>query len=122
MDYLTEGSVAKARSRAIKILNQKAYSILGFVEALGLDGDMTEATDSNQAIVEMQFGKNKLFKKSQVTAVTIYDGDDYVVELPAAISIFLDTQNHRKIKSLRDVKTFIRKLNEKLNKYIETQI
>lgn len=119
---ITEGTVAKIRSRATRLLNQKAYSILGFAEALDLDGDITEATDSNQAVIEIQFGNNKLFKKSQVASVTIYDGDDYVIELPAAISMLLDISNHKKIKNLRDTKTYIKKLKSQLDQYIGTQI
>lgn len=117
-----EGSVAKIRSRAIKLLNQKAYNISGFAESLNIESDVTEATDDNSAIVEVQFGQNKLFKKSQVIAITIYDGDDYVVELPGAISIFLNIKNHKKFKDLRTTKLFLKRLKQKLDKYVEVQI
>jgi len=111
-ELLEEGIVARARSRAIRALNDKAQKIHNFAQKLKLESDITEVSSSEDttAIVEIQFGNNELFKNSQVVNVTVHDVDDFVVWLPMALSIYLEMENHHKFKNVVQVKSFIKKL------------
>lgn len=114
---MSEGKVARARTQAIKTLNSKAKSIAGFLDKNGKESDIIEASDSidSFARVEAQFGMNEHFDRSQVVSITIHDVDDYVVELPAVLSMVTGAGNYAKLKGLRATKSH---LNDIINKLV----
>lgn len=115
---LSEGLISKSRSKSIRLLNKRLHEILIFTKDIGLEAEPLEASDNMQYLfsrLDIQLGHNKLFKKSQVMSVTIYDVDDCTVELPVAVSIVLDIDNYKKIRGLREIKVFLKNLKSKLD-------
>ena len=113
---LDEGKVAKARTQAIKTLNNKAKNIANSLENSGRPADVIEASNSidSFARVESQFGRNDYFDKSQVVSVTVHDVDDYVIELPVVISMFTGMKNYSKHNGLRAAKSHLKDVITKI--------
>jgi len=114
---ISEGLISKSRSKSIRFLNKRAKEILNYVADFKLETDIIDATDSMQYLysrIDIQFGRNKLFKNSQVVSVTIYDVDDCTIEVPVAVAVVLDVDNYKKLKGLRAVKLFLKELYTKL--------
>lgn len=110
---LSEGLISKSRSKSIRLLNKRLREIFSFVKDFELEVEPLEASDNMQHLysrLDIQFGHNKLFKKSQVVSVTIYDVDDCTIEIPVAVAIVLDIDNYKKLKGLRDIKLFLKNL------------
>lgn len=119
---LQEGKVAKARSAAIRNLSKYAKNISNTFDDMGINTDIVDASvDNPVAVVELQFGRNDVFKSSQVVNVTIYDNDDFSVELPVALSLHLGIDgNYQKFTNLRSTKRFLKQLHKKVFSDIQT--
>ena len=114
---ISEGLISKSRSKSIRFLNKRAKEILNYVADFKFETDIIGATDNMQYLysrIDIQFGRNKLFKNSQVVSVTIYDVDDCTIEVPVAVAIVLDVDNYKKLKGLRTIKLFLKELYTKL--------
>lgn len=112
---LAEGMVARARTSAVKRLNKQVYNIEKMFRSKGLDVEVDEADVSDfSSRIEVQFGLNKKFKKSQIVSITIYDVDDYLVELPAAVAISIGSENYSKFSDLRKTKRYLIALYQKV--------
>lgn len=115
---LSEEDVSDLKGDILNSLNDKASQLYRYSRALGFETDVVYITDVNEnpnfTKIEMQLGKNDRYVNSQIASITVYDGDDIVVELPLAVAVDLGKQNYYKFSTLRDTANMLRELRQSI--------
>lgn len=115
---LSEEDVSDLKGDILNSLNDKASQLYRYSRALGFETDVVYITDVNEnpnfTKIELQLGKNDRYINSQIASITVYDGDDIVVELPLAVAVDLGKQNYYKFSTLRDTANMLRELRQSI--------